>query len=220
MDDPREWARGKTAAEVLNIAGQSVQALYQVATMPTQAPQRPQSSGFDLADDEIIDGRRLKQLIGAMPQPQADPGMQDAMAQMALATVRRDHAEVFGRYGPEIMGHLAQLPRALWTVDNVARVVKMVRAEHVDEIAAEKAQALASQTGFAVRTNGSAPGYPGTNPSAPSLESEELPADYRDRLKKAGVTEATAREFCRVSGISFADWLKSAKGLKGTIGEE
>lgn len=221
MDDPRVWARGKSALELLTLTDQTVTALHNIATMPTQQPQVPQQQGFQLPeDDEIIDGRRLKEIMSRVQAPQQDMYSTDAMAQIALATVKRDHKETFDRYGHEVMGNLAQLDKRMWTLDNIARIVRMVRADHVDEIAAEKAQALATQTGFAARASGTAGGYPGTNGSAPSLESEELPADYRERLKKAGITEATAREFCRVSGIKFTDWLKSAKGVKSAIGEE
>lgn len=218
MDDPRVWARGKTYAEVLGVADQSINALYQVATMPT--PQQPQAPrGAELADDEIIDGRRMKEILAGYGQQQQNTGGTDQMAQLALATAKRDHAEVFGKYGHEVMGNLAQLPKSMWSLDNIERVVKMVKADHVEELAEELARTrFANTAGLSVRTNGAA-GYPGTTQSGPSLESEELPADYRERLKRAGVTERMAREFCAASGMKFEDWIKNSKNLTTVIGE-
>lgn len=219
MDDPREWARGKTAIELLSVGDQAVKALYQVASMPQQSYQPPRQTD-DIQDDEIIDGRRLKQLIaqGAGQAP-ADTGTQSQMAQLALASVRGSHAKVFDKYGPEIMGEVGKLPLSLRSVDNIETIVSLVRGRHVDELAEELARTkFANTAGLSARSNGSAPGYPGANGSL--LESDELPTMYRERLKKAGLTDATVRSFCASSGQDYQQFIRDAKKLGTLIGEE
>lgn len=223
MDDARVWARGKTALELLSIGDQSINALYQVATMPTQQQQyqQPQAHrGGEIDDDAIVDGRMLKGFAQQYQQPQSDPAMVNQMAQLALANVKSEEPDVFASYGGEVYGEIAKLPAHLRTVDNIKTIVKLVKGNHVNELAEQLAKTrFANQNGLSVRTNGTA-GYPGTTTSGPSLESEELPADYRDRLKRAGVTESMARSFCVASGMKFEDWIKNAKNLTTLIGEE
>jgi hypothetical protein len=219
MDDPRPWARGKTATELLAVTDQAVSALYNVASQPSYQPQAPVQQGPGVDDDEIIDGRRLKQIMQQAQQPQQQPD-NESLAQMSLAMARQQMPDVFTAYGPEVMGHLVQLPKSMWTLDNILRVARLVKADHVDEIADQRARDLAAKQGWTVRTTGAAPGYPGGMGSPLSLESEELPADYRALLKKRGVTEAQAREFCRTNGITFESWVADAKKLKTVIGED
>lgn len=220
MDDPRVWARGKTYAEILSVGDQAVNALYQVAAMPQQTYQPPAPRGDDIADDEIIDGRRLKQLIaqGAGQAP-VDTGTQTQLAQLALSQVQSRHAKVFERYGPEVMGEVAKLPMGLRSVDNLETIVSLVRGRHVDELAEELARTkFANTAGLSARSNGSAPGYPGASGSL--LESDELPTMYRERLKKAGLTDAAVRSFCVSSGQDYQQFIRDAKKLSTLIGEE
>lgn len=219
MDDPRVWARGKTASELLSVGDQAVNALYQVATLPQQAYQPPAPRGEEIRDDDIIDGARLKQFAAQYAQPQVDPGTQSQLAQLALSQVQGRHAKVFERYGPEIMGEVAKLPMGLRSVDNLETIVSLVRGRHVDELAEELARTkFANTAGLSARSNGSAPGYPGASGSL--LESDELPTMYRERLKKAGLTDAAVRSFCVSSGQDYHQFIRDAKKLSTLIGEE
>lgn len=219
MDDPRVWARGKTYAEILNVGDQAVNALYQVATMPQQQYQPPAPRGEEIRDDDIIDGARLKQFAQQYQQPQTDPNTQSQLAQLALSDVRGRYAKVFEKYGPEVMGEVAKLPVSLRSVDNIETIVSLVRGRHVDELAEELARTkFANTAGLSARSNGSAPGYPGTNGSL--LESDELPTAYRERLKKAGLTDAAVRSFCASSGYDYQTFIKDSKKLTTLIGEE
>ena len=226
MDDQRVWARGKTAEELLNLTDQTVSALQQIATQPRyQAPQQaaPTEDPFaNLGDDDIVDGRTLKAIAQRAQAPQqADPNVAAQMAQLALGQARQKHKDVFDRYGAEVMSNLNLLPHNAWTLDNLDRVAKLVKADHLDDFVESKAREMAASQGFTVRTTGAASGYPGAPGSgALSLESEELPAKYREALQKAGVTEAVAREFCRAEGLDFGTWLKQAAKTKSLIGEE
>lgn len=217
MDDPRVWARGKTYQEVLEVGNQAVNALYQVASMPQQPAYQPPRQD-DIADDDIVDGRRLKQFAAQYQQPQTDPNLQSQLAQLALSDVRNRHPKVFDKWGPEVMGEVAKLPPGMRTVDNLEFIVKIVRGNHADELAEELARTkFTNNAGLSVRSNGSAPGYPGTNGSL--LESDELPTAYRDRLKKAGLTEQAVRSFCASSGYDFKKFVSDAKNLDRFIGE-
>lgn len=218
MDDPRVWARGKTYAEIVSIGDQAVNALYQVATMPQYQPPVTRN-GQEIADDEIIDGRRMKEIIGQYQQPQVDTGTQTQLAQLALSQVQSRHGKVFEKYGPEIMGEVAKLPVGLRSVDNLETIVSLVRGRHVDELAEELARTkFANTAGLSARSNGSAPGYPGASGSL--LESDELPTMYRERLKKAGLTDAAVRSFCVSSGQDYHQFIRDAKKLSTLIGEE
>jgi len=222
--DPRVWARGKTYSELLNIteqlavAAQSLAASPQPSAQPTY--QGPQIA--PLADDELIDGRRMREILSAVVanQPRNDGTSSAALAQMAYAHARQSDPDTFRAYGPEIDMNIGQLPVEMRTLDNIARIVKLVRAEHIEEIADRRARDMAAGQGLAVRTSGAAPGYPGGARGAHLTESDELPAPYRDLLAKKGVTEAQVRDFCRANGMTTEQWFKQAKNHTTIIGEE
>lgn len=175
--------------------------------------------GFQMpGDDDLIDGKTMKAMLAAVQAPQQDPYQQQSLAQLAYGQVRQMEPKVFQKWEPEILRHLNTMPKNLWTVDNINLVVKMVKAEHVEELASEKADALIAQRGFSTRTTGAAPNGQGHANSEVSLESDELPTDYRDRLKKAGVTMETVRSFCAANGMSVKSWFESAKKNAGVMG--
>lgn len=217
--DPRPWARGKTAEELLGLSDQMFQGLQQLAATPPAYQQAPVQSGFQLpGDDDIVDGKTLKAMLAAVSAPQQDPFQQQSLAQLAYGQVKQMEPKVFQKWEPEVLRHLNTMDKRMWTVDNIALVVKMVKAEHVDELASEKADALIAQKGFSTRTTGAAPNGQGHANSETSLESDELPTDYRDRLKKAGVTMETVRSFCAANGMTVKAWFDSAKKSAGVMG--
>jgi len=222
MDDAREWARGKTALELLDLSGQMFNGLVQVANAQPQAQyQAAPAAGLDLSnmdDDQILDVRTARQLLSQQAQPQPDLYLQQNMAQLAYSQARQADPKTFGKYEPEILGQLNLLPRTMWNLDTIQRVVRMVRADHIEELASERAEQLAGQRGFGVRTSGSA-GHAGGSVNADhSLESDTLPADYRERLKKANVTIEQVREFSRSNGMTVEAWFKMAAKTGGIVG--
>lgn len=221
--DPRTWARGKTATELLNITEQLAVAAQSLAAQPQPSAQ-PTYQGpqiAPLADDELIDGKRMREILSAVVanQPRDNGTTAAALAQMAYAQAKQSDPETFRAYGPEIDIGVSQLPVELRTLDNIQRIVKLVRAEHIEELAERRARDIAAGQGLSVRTTGAASGYPGAR-GAPLLESDELPAPYRELLAKKGVTEAQVRDFCRANGMSVEQWMKSAKNHTTMIGEE
>lgn len=215
-----EWAVGKTPHDILNLSVQAVDALArfnqapQALREPAPSAQASQGLALPLEDDAYVDGRTFKQILtqlagGVGPQLQSSI---DLAASTARGLAQQKYDREFKRYGPEIEAELARLPRAYWTLDNIEAVVKFVRGNHVDEIAEERARTLVAAGESSFRSQGGT-GLPGIQApqSGPSLESEELPADYRALLQKAGVTRDTVREFCRVNNMTETQWFEQAK---------
>lgn len=134
--------------------------------------------------------------------------LQASIAQTNLETVKRDPncVEIFQKYGPEVYNTLASVDKSYWNVDNLRRIVNLVKADHVDEIANERASRLATERMETIRSSGA--GFPSVPPQSPdnTLQSEKLPADYRERLAKVGMNESTLDEFCRANGMTRQQW--------------
>ena len=215
QNDPRVWARGKTADEVLNIAGQLEGVVQRYVTTPTQPPAAPNGNPASqtFAESEYVSGAQLNaqapKLIDERIQPHIGQ-MNEQFAGIALSRVQDQFRDEFQKYGPEIYGHLSTLDKrsGVWTVDNLTRVVKLVRADHVDEIVRDKLNA-ASPMEPALRSTGAAP-IPVVPPSQTdlSVKSEQIPSDYRDKLAKAGITDATMDEFCRANNMTRESFIQ------------
>jgi hypothetical protein len=221
-DHPEPWARGKTAEEILGIGTQAIAALRQLASQPT--PQTvtnpaPQASNQQPLrdDDDIVTAGQLRNIMGAvMPQLQQIQTQTSQLAQYALNQVRASYPKEFARWEPEIMSQILPLPREQWTLDNLRMAVDLVRGRHIEDLATDRARELAANQGLTLRTDG--------NPysSAPldkslSLESEKLPTDFRERLAKQGISEATVREFCAKTGMSLEQWFKNAEKMGSAV---
>lgn len=193
-----------TAEQILGIAQTATDMLTQ-----TQAPAAPPppTPSFDIADDEYMTGAQYKQAMAAQrAQPVDDTAVRMA-ADANLSIVRSQYANDFAKYGSEINTLLAQVPTNLRTLDNIQRVVKMVRSDHVDEIAAERAQQLASTMASTLRPTGGAGATASVSRDA-SLEYDKIPAEWRERARAAKITEETVREFCQANGMTPAQFYK------------
>lgn len=208
------WARGRTAEEILGIA----QNLYSVAERfnqqgsvqppppsyqppPSQAPQ-------PILDDDFVTGRQVRELAEMRARELTAP-LQQAIAQTSstvLAIAQERNKDVFQKYGPEVHAYLANVPREQWTLDTVERVVKIVKADHLDEIAAEKARELAQSTIPTMRSGTNA--GMGSSPSTQLLDRPDLPDAWKERARKAGLTEREFLEFCHASGITPEQYFK------------
>ena len=218
MDDPRVWARGKTGPEVVAIAGQLEGVVQRYVTTgsqtaPASSPVANGQNGQPFAESEYVSGAQLNsqapRLIAEGIAPHIAQ-MNEQLAGMALDRVKDQFRDEFARYGPEIYGHLSTLDKksGVWTVDNLTRVVKLVRADHVDEIVRDKLNA-SSPMEPALRSTGAAP-IPVVPPSQidVSVKSEQIPSDYRDKLVKAGITDATMDEFCRANNMTRESFIQ------------
>lgn len=190
-----------TAEQILGIAETSVQML--------QAPQAPAAPAAPaapvIADDEYMTGRQFREALSAA-RPTDDTAVRLA-ADANVSIVRNQYAADFAKYGAEIDTLLAQVPINLRTIDNVARVVKMVRSDHVDEIAAERAQQLAATMTQTLRPSGGGATAAPVSRDA-SLESEKIPQEWKDRARAAKIDENTVADFCRANGMTPAAFYK------------
>lgn len=194
---------GMTAEQVLGIA-QATTDMLSHGGAPAAAPEPIAAPAYNVADDEYLTGAQFKQALAATRSE--DPGLRMA-ADANLGLVRQQFAQDFAKYGTEISALIAQVPANLRTIDNLTRCVKMIRSDHVDEIAAERAQQLASTMAPTLRPNG------GGSAPAPvtrehTLESEKIPDAWKARARAANITEDTVTDFCRANGMTPAQFYK------------
>lgn len=203
-----------TAEQVLGIAQTATDLLDRPAPVAPAAPVAP--TAFDLADDDYMTGAQVKRW---MSERAPDTTAIQLAADANLGIVQQQFAADFTRYGAEINALVARIPSNLRTIDNLRQAVRMVRSDHVDEIAAERAQQLASTMAPALRpTGGGAPLTPVSREH--SLESETIPPEWKERARAAKITEDTVVEFCRANGMTPAQFYKQFDTPKNRIAEE
>jgi len=211
--DPRPWARGKTATELLTLSDQLVTGLQQVATSqyqpPYSPPPAPVSSGVnwqDLKDDDVVDGKTIKHLATQFQAAIANPNQGSAgqVARLNYESVKRDpsRADIFQKYEPEILRELAGLQPAAWTLDNLGIVADVIASRHVREIAKKMAETeMANMQGLPIRGNG-------LGSASVSMESDGLPTNWQDILQKKNVSLEQVRGFCASQGWSIKKWFE------------
>lgn len=214
-----EWARGKTATEVLNLASTMADALRANQPLPPPPPaappaQPPTTPGNPTLDDWIVRpdeaSRRVAESVFADKLAPAIQGIQ-GIAQQFASTQRMlaetKFADDFRRWAPEIDAVMAQVAPEQRTVDNYEKVVKFVRGNHVEEIAVERAKQLLAQGGVGERSGGS--GFGGTaSPSGVDLT--KLPHGVGEIARAKGITEGVVLEFCKATGTPPEKWMEMA----------
>ena len=171
-------------------------------------PQQPPPNRFDLdlPDEEYLTGRQVKGLLqqfANQPAP-VDHHARQLGAEAVYAGAQARHPEAFRRWKGEIDAEIRKLPIEYWTNQNMDVIVKMVRGEHADELAAEKAQRLIDESHPTIRSGTG--GLGSVSNTQPIFESG--PADMLARLKAVGITsEAELREACKGTGIEPAQYL-------------
>ena len=215
---------GKTKEEILGLATGQAYALEQANQMLqrfNQPVQQPQANAFDLdrelPDGEYVEAGKMKQIIRHLVSQSntGDPTARNLAAQSVYANIRTQYADEYKRWGSEIDAEVRKLPVEYWTYDALTTIVKMVRANHLDELVADKAKRLNEESYPTIRSgsggSGSGPQFQQTN-----LDSESVPKSWALAAKTAGITEAEVREFCDAVGITveqyMADLTKFGKG--------
>jgi len=213
-DNAPSWAKGKSPEEILGIAQQLYSFAETAVRQPTPVQPPPQRDWGQLRDDDYVDGATLRGAAQALNQQvgQGMQGLYQMQAESNLAQIKRDHRDAFSKWGPEIQVKLNQLPFHMWTPGNLDQVVRLVKADHIDDLATERARELVSQMDPTLRPTGSTGDLSGYQRQSTRLtESKELPADYRDLLKQKGIDENTLDEFCRATGQTRQQWFEMAK---------
>lgn len=152
-------------------------------------------------DDDIVTGAQMRELLARQAQS-VQPFFQQTqqtLASQAVSMARKEYADEFKRWGPEIESTLAQIPAEARTLDNIATIVDNVRGRHWKELVADEAQRVASGNLPTARANGSAPAG---QPSSPFNTSDKIPQQWKDRAASAGLTPAALADFCRVNGMT------------------
>ena len=220
--EPPRWVAGqhssfagRSAEEILGIA--EAQAAMLARPVQVQVPQQMSRFDLDIADEDYVDGKRLKQLVSrfANNPNTVDYGARQQAAGALLATVEMRRSEEFKRWGMEIRQELVKLDPGNWTLDNLNIVVDIVKSRHIDELAAEKAQRLVSESHPTIRS-----GTGGTGSGVPykqqNMDSEGVPREWAQAAKAAGISEQQIWEFCQAAGISeqqyYTDLIKYGKG--------
>jgi hypothetical protein len=203
-------------------AAQITDYLYrQSMTPPAPPPAQPQAPS---ADEWLTDGNQAaRKWADAYLNPQLQSYAQ-AIGQTSRELVKSTEKDAFTKWGTEIDTLINQVDPQMRTVDNISRIVRMVKADHLDELAEERATARIQQMqaagGLRADTAGGAPGS--ASPAA-GVDFSQLPEKYRRTLEKYHTTSRELDEFLlatdvKTKGLTLeqarADWL-----AKATVGD-
>lgn len=218
--------RGKTAAEVTRDAEQLAQ-IAQKALLAPQQPQNPppqqnyyqppQQQGYgqppvpapQIDPGDFVTGAHLQGLGQQFQQQvmgQVQPQMQAAVDMAASSNyhiIKDKYAKEFAKYGPEINGRLAHLPRHTWTIDSLEEVVNLVRAHHIDDLVRERTEQHLGALDPAFRSTGAA--VPPTPAQAPSFE-DALNDAQKSYLRSKGLTPEVVLDHCKKMGMDPKKW--------------
>ena len=121
-------------------------------------------------------------------------GLQGQLASTNVALIRRDYANEFKKWGPEILQLADSIPAQNRTYDALERVVQIVRSNHIDDIVEEKWQErMKTMTPDEVSLRSGV--APATTAPAHSVDFNELPEGYRSYLEANRVDQSTLDEF-------------------------
>lgn len=190
--------------------------MLEQVTRQQQAPAQPAAP--PLADDDFATGAQVRGYLDQRAQQfQQTLGLAgEQAASVARGLVESQDPEPFKRWGREIDNLLQNVPKHQWTLDAVRQAVRIVKADHVDELAAEKAERLAAERIPTMRSNGGA--GPGSGPTTTfaGLDAPEIPDHWKRSAQAVGLTERELHEFCAANGMSpdqFVDQFKKGNLL-------
>jgi hypothetical protein len=229
-EDPvPDSVKGKSPKEIADLVRQYEQAFAQVATQyqpqsqsqPAQPATQPTGPQYPTADpglDPDLFRQQLdtyvKQTATGIVEQQAGPVLTGSSKNARWASsLDPEWSDIYRKYGPEIDSMMASVPMQLrvdkevW--DNAARIV---RGNHVEEIATARAEQMVSGGSFPTERTGSAPA-PRTTPAYGDELDEFFATDhpYVQYAKDNGVTAADMREYARKAGRTPADQVQMCK---------
>jgi hypothetical protein len=207
-----QYLRGKTAGEAAQMLQGLVESVgrgaAQIAT-GQQAQPAPQQVPQD--DTEYVTAGHLR-LAQREALNQMSPWLKTVASQqatMAYNLAKREHADIFKKYEPEIIGVLQRVPQENWTLDVIENAVKFTKGNHVDEIAAEKVRALESTLASTMRSTGRA-GMGSASEAKETVEASlgKLPETWRAHANAVGITAQQVHEFCFANDMTPDEFFK------------
>jgi hypothetical protein len=169
------------------------------------APKAPAAPAFQPpADDDFATGAQVRGYIDQRAQQfqQTLGATAEQTASMARGLVESQDPEPFKRWGREIDQLLQNVPKHQWTLDAVRQAVRIVKADHVDELAAEKAERLAAERIPTMRSNGGAGTGSGPTTTYAGLDSPDIPDHWKRSAAAVGLSEREMQEFCAANGMT------------------
>jgi hypothetical protein len=194
----------------------------QQANVQPREPQAPPPQRYEPqepADSDYVDGATLKRYMQQASQQYVTPQftqLAQQNASLAFNLVQNRYQDDFKKYGHEINQLVANLPLEARNLDNLEKVVKFVRSEHLDELVEQKAEArareLAAQMPSGLRASGTPSGVPSPADVTASIQNEALPAEWRAKAQKVGLTDTVIRDFCRANDMTPEQFFKQFEG--------
>jgi hypothetical protein len=222
------WAQGKTADEILNIATQAVGVVNSYASAPAapapytqnvpSEPMAPTPPDPELAYSNPAEWARAQQRWSDY-QMQAQFAAASAPVLAQLAETARElsrsgqYRDAWQRWEPEIELKLAGIPMSQRNKALYDQAAALVRADHFEEIARERATQLVAQGAGTER--GSPIGGEPRPADDPLVEAFESGHPFFERAKTNGMTPAAIRKFCEQTGTSVTEYIENA--TRGTV---
>jgi hypothetical protein len=212
--------QGKTPAEVNVLARQLAEVAQRAVQQPYQPPANPHSITGNTVytppgPDDYVTGQHIQQAgqqFLAQAQGFANPAIEMA-ASTNLEMVKGQYGKEFAKYGPEIYGMLARVPKTDWSIDNLKRVVKLALVDHMDDLVNDRVAQIQTTQDPALRSSGA---NGSTAPSTQALD-QGLTDAQKERLRRQGITEQVVADFAAKKGMTPAKWYETAG--KHLIGE-
>lgn len=213
--DAPAWAQNRTANEVLGLAQNMAEALRvgQPAPQPQSQVQTPPNGGMPTDATWMTNPNGAAQdVFKAAFGPQIQQYV-NQQAGMIRGIAEHKYADEFRRWGPEIDTVLSRVSPDQRTLDIVDHAVKLVRGNHIDEIADERVKAkMAQMGGMTERADGSGAGGPGVTSS--SVDLTKLPNGLAAMAAREGLTVQMVQDSCKAMGMSTDQWMKLAQEQK------
>lgn len=199
------WARGRTAEEILAASTALAEQNQQMYGLLQQQlnPPKPAQPPVQIADDDFTTGAQVRGYLDQRAQQfqQALGSTANQTASVIRGFVETQDPEPFKRWGREIDALLQNVPKDQWTLDAVRQAVRIVKADHVDELAAERAERLAAERIPTMRSNGGA-GTGSVPTTSLGLDSPTIPDHWKRSAAAVGLGESELREFCAANGMT------------------
>ena len=170
-------------------------------------------------DDDYMTGRDVRALLTQAAAQQVTPQLNQAIdlaVSSNMAAARQLYTKEFQRFGPEITAKLAAVPKNLWTLDNIETVIKLVKVDHHAELVREEATQLAATMEPTIRSTGAGGSVP-VPLKEHSLASDRIPAEWKERAARVGVTEQVVRDFCQANDTTVEAFYKQFDTPRNTI---